>query len=279
MGKLYSKIASLFIITCVLSISNLKAQSISVDLTKPTDTLFFKMDASTEEISNTANFKLAKGNKFKFGQVTMKAHGLNPFKLPKFFMNNKPLNAGIYFPNLDQDAIFTYNSSKDTGMLDIKSPIGENAAELNFIFSKKELLEGDNEIKIAVSNKDNQYGLAITNLKLFLRAQLSNDNVNIPAEFPGGQKGWVNYLERTLNRDLLVNTAAPVGKYSVVVSFVVDKEGNVTDVRAENDPGFGTKEEAIRVIKNGPKWVPATQNGLNVIYRHRQAIVFGVSSN
>jgi hypothetical protein len=196
-------------------------------------------------------------------------------------MNNKPMNVGLYFPNLDQDAIFTFYNPADTSRLDIKSPKGENAAELNFVFSKKDLLEGDNEIKIAVSDKDNQNDLAITDLKLYLRAPLNSDNIIVQtqAEFPGGQKGWVSYLERTLNRDLLVNTLAPVGKYSVIVSFVVDKEGNVTDVKAENDPGYGTKEEAIRVIKNGPKWVPATQNGVNVIYRQRQAIVFAVSYN
>ena len=264
-----------------LSELSLNAQSISVDMTKPTDTLFFKMDATTEEVSNNVNFKLTKGNKFKFGQVTMKVHKMNPFKLPKVFMNNKPMNVGLYFPNLDQDAIFTFYNPADTSRLDIKSPKGENAAELNFVFSKKDLLEGDNEIKIAVSDKDNQNDLAITDLKLYLRAPLNSDNIIVQtqAEFPGGQKGWVSYLERTLNRDLLVNTLAPVGKYSVIVSFVVDKEGNVTDVKAENDPGYGTKEEAIRVIKNGPKWVPATQNGVNVIYRQRQAIVFAVSYN
>jgi protein TonB len=38
-------------------------------------------------------------------------------------------------------------------------------------------------------------------------------------------------------------------------------------------------EEAVRVLKNGPKWVPATQNEKNVIYRQRQAIVFLVSNN
>ena len=262
-----------------LSGLSLNAQSIIVNMTKPTDTLFFKMDASTEELSNTANFKLAIGNKFKFGQVTMKAHKINPFKLPKVFMNNKSMNVGLYFPNLDQDAIFTFNNPADTGLLNLKSPIGENAAEMSFVFSKKDLVEGDNEIKISVNDKDNQNDLAITDLKLYLRSPLNSDNVivQIPAEFPGGQKGWVNYLERTLNRDLLVNTNAPVGKYSVVVSFIVDKEGNVANVKAENNPGYGTMEEAIRVIQNGPKWIPATQNGVNVIYRHRQAIVFGVS--
>lgn len=268
-------------ITLLVSTLHINAQSISVDMIKPTDTLFFKMDVLTEEVSNTANFKLAVGNKFKLGQVTMNAHGINPFKLPKIFMNNKAMNVGINFPNLNQDAVFTFYNPADTGILNIKSPIGENAAELSFVFSKNDLVEGENEIKIAVKDKDNQNDLAITDLKLYLRAPLNSDNVivQIPAEFPGGQKGWVNYLERTLNRELLVNTRAPIGRYSVIVSFVVDREGNVTDVRAENDPGYGTKEEAIRVIKNGPKWIPASQNGINVIYRHRQAIVFGVSYN
>jgi len=259
---------------------SLNAQSISVDMTKPTDTLFFIMDATTEEVSNNVNFKLTKGNKFKFGQVTMKAHKINPFKLPKVFMNNKVMNVGINFPNLDQDAVFTFYNPADTGMLNLKSPIGDNAAEMSFIFSKKDLVEGDNEIKISVNEKDNQNDLAITDLKLYLRAPLNSDNiiVQIPAEFPGGQKGWVNYLERNLDRDLPIRKGAPVGKYSVVVSFIVDKEGNITNVKAENNPGYGTAEEVIRIIKDGPKWVPATQNGINVIYRQRQAIVFLVSN-
>lgn len=274
------KIALLPIIL-LISILQINAQSISVNMTKPTDTLFFKMDASTEELSNTANFKLAVGNKFKFGQVTMKAHKINPFKLPKVFMNNKVMNVGINFPNLNQDAVFTFYNPADTGILNIKSPFGDNAAEISFVFSKKDLVEGDNEIKISVNEKDNQNDLAITDLKLYLRSPLNSDNVIVEkqAEFPGGRKGWVSYLENNLDRDLPVRKGAPVGKYTVVVSFWVDEEGNVINVKAENNPGYGTMEEAIRVLKNGPKWIPATQNGKNIIYRQRQAIVFLISSN
>ena len=281
--KKYNYMKSRICLITILSLSglSLNAQTISLNMTKQTDTLFFKMDASIEEVSNTANFKLPVGNKFKFGQVTMKAHNINPFKIPKVFMNNKAMNVGINFPNLDQDAVFTFYNPADTGMLNLKSPIGDNAADMSFIFSKKDLVEGDNEIKISVNEKDNQNDLAITDLKLYLRSPLNSDNVIVqkPAEFPGGQKGWINYLERNMNRDLPIANGAPIGKYSVVVSFIVDKEGNVNDVKAENDPGYGTKEEAIRVIKNGPKWVPATQNGSNVNYRHRHAIVFLVSFN
>lgn len=264
----------------VLSLS-LNAQSISIDMTKPTDTFFFRMDATTEELSNTANFKLPVGNKFKFGQVTMKAHAINPFKLPKIFLNNKPMNVGLNFPRLNQDAVFSFYNPEDTGMLNLKSPIGENAAALSFIFSKKDLVEGDNEIKISVNEKDNQTDLALTDLKLYLRSPLNSDNIIVQklAEFPGGQKGWVNYLENNLDRDLPVRRGAPSGNYTVVVSFVVDKEGNITNVKAENNPGYGTMEEAIRVLKNGSKWVPATQNGKNVLYRQRQVIVFMISNS
>ena len=101
--------------------------------------------------------------------------------------------------------------------------------------------------------------------------------VQIPAEFPGGLPAWAKYLERNLNRDLPVDNGAPPGKYTVIVSFIVDKNGGISEVQAENDPGYGTKDEAVRVIKKGPSWKPAVQNGRNVIYRHRQSITFMVS--
>ena len=101
--------------------------------------------------------------------------------------------------------------------------------------------------------------------------------VEIPAEFPGGTGAWQKFLERNLNRDLPIQNGAPVGKYVVTLSFLVDKTGVISDVRAENDPGYGTKEEAIKVIKKGPNWRPAVQNGRNVNYRHIQNIIFIVA--
>ena len=92
-----------------------------------------------------------------------------------------------------------------------------------------------------------------------------------------GLPAWTKYLERNLNRDLPVENGAPPGKYTVIVSFIVSKTGAISDVTAENDPGYGTKAEAIRVITKGPSWKPAVQNGRNVIYRHKQSITFQVS--
>lgn len=91
--------------------------------------------------------------------------------------------------------------------------------------------------------------------------------VQNPAEFPGGNQGWDRYLERTLDLNLLVKNGAPAGKYSVTVSFIIGKDGSISEIKAENDPGYGIKEEMIRVIQKGPNWKPAVQNGRNVVYR------------
>jgi protein TonB len=103
--------------------------------------------------------------------------------------------------------------------------------------------------------------------------------VQIPAEFPGGTSAWTRYLERNLNRDIPSDNGAPPNRYTVIVSFTVSKTGAISDVSAENDPGYGTKAEAIRVITKGPAWKPAVQNGRNVIYRHKQSITFVVSDD
>jgi protein TonB len=101
--------------------------------------------------------------------------------------------------------------------------------------------------------------------------------VQIPAEYPGGLAAWNKYLERNLNANVPNDNGAPTGRYTVVLSFIVNKEGGISEIAAENDPGYGTKEEAMRVLKKGGGWKPAVQNGRNVIYRHRQSITFQVS--
>ena len=101
--------------------------------------------------------------------------------------------------------------------------------------------------------------------------------VQTPAQFPGGLPAWTKYLERNLNRDIPVNNGAPPGKYTAVVSFIVDKNGSLSDIKTETDPGFGTAEEAKRMISKGPSWVPAIQNGKKVVYRHKQSITFQIT--
>ncbi len=97
------------------------------------------------------------------------------------------------------------------------------------------------------------------------------------AEFPGGQAAWIRYLERTLDGNEAASNGAPPGKYTVVVKFIVSKDGSISSVEAESSHGYGMEEQAVKVIKKGPNWKPALQNGRNVNAYRRQPITFVVA--
>ena len=96
------------------------------------------------------------------------------------------------------------------------------------------------------------------------------------AAFPGGPEAWKKYLIKNLHADFPSRT--PYGKYTVMLSFMISKEGQPTEVVALNDPGYGTAQEAIRVIKESGLWLPATVWGKKVIHRQRIQITFLVSN-
>jgi protein TonB len=104
------------------------------------------------------------------------------------------------------------------------------------------------------------------------------DKVEIEASFPGGDSKWRQYLERNANGQVATDNGAPEGTYTTVVQFVVDKEGNISDVRSLTNHGYGMEDEAMRVIKKGPKWSPAIQNGRQVKAYRKQPITFQVLS-
>ncbi|MDI9357400.1 MAG: hypothetical protein QM528_00460 [Phycisphaerales bacterium] len=101
--------------------------------------------------------------------------------------------------------------------------------------------------------------------------------VQIPATYPGGMDAWRKFLQRNLNQNVPIDNGAPAGVYAVTLTFIVDKTGNISDIQVETDPGYGTAQEAVRVLKKGGGWQPAIQNGRKVIYRNRQTIVFQVN--
>lgn len=107
--------------------------------------------------------------------------------------------------------------------------------------------------------------------------------VEIDAEFPGGTGAWTKYVTREIERNM--DELTEDGKSgTVVVLFIVDKEGAVSEVRAlpcgeagvPNCVGPGSKlaEVAVAAIKKGPKWKPAVQNGKNVKAYRRQPVTF-----
>ena len=101
------------------------------------------------------------------------------------------------------------------------------------------------------------------------------------AKFPGGLEAWKKYLERNLNANIAADNGAPAGLYTVTLQFVVDKNGMISNIETVQVPNAcpDCGNEAIRVIKKGPKWEPAIQNGNKVMYQAIQKITFQVVEN
>lgn len=101
-------------------------------------------------------------------------------------------------------------------------------------------------------------------------------SVEVDARYDGN---WSKFLLQNLNPNTPVDNGAPVGRYQVIVQFVVDLDGKVSDIKALTSHGYGMEEEAVRVIKRAKGWIPAFQNGTHVKAYRKQPIVFEVQEN
>jgi periplasmic protein TonB len=98
--------------------------------------------------------------------------------------------------------------------------------------------------------------------------------VEIESEFEGGPAAWKKFLEKNLGGDVPKDKGAPAGRYTVIVKFIVAKDGTVRDMVAESNNGYGMEEEVVRVLKKANKWKPGIQNGNQVTSVKRQPVVF-----
>lgn len=63
----------------------------------------------------------------------------------------------------------------------------------------------------------------------------------------------------------------------VFLSFVVEMDGSLTNIKVERRLGSGTDEEAVRVLEESPKWIPGMQNGRPVRVKYNIPISFALN--
>lgn len=90
--------------------------------------------------------------------------------------------------------------------------------------------------------------------------------------FPGGDVARIKYLNANIKYPTIARESGIQGR--VFVTFVVETDGRVTDVKILRGIGGGCDEEAVRVIKNMPKWVPGKQRGKAVRVQFNMPILF-----
>lgn len=97
-------------------------------------------------------------------------------------------------------------------------------------------------------------------------------NVNKPPTFPGGERDLLKFLSENIKYPALARENNIQGK--VALSFVIAKDGSVTDVQILKDIGGGCGKEAIRVVNSMPKWSPGEANGYPVKVRYTLPVDF-----
>lgn len=80
--------------------------------------------------------------------------------------------------------------------------------------------------------------------------------IEVKPDFPGGIEKFYSFVGKNFN-------APEDASGKIWVTFVVEKDGSLTDIKVR-DIGYGTGAEAMRVLKKCPRWTPGEQNGKKV---------------
>ena len=90
--------------------------------------------------------------------------------------------------------------------------------------------------------------------------------------FPGGDKALLEYLSNNIKYPVVAQENGVQGR--VVVSFVVEKDGSITDVKVVRSVDPSLDKEAARVVKSMPRWIPGKQNGSAVRVKYNVPVSF-----
>lgn len=84
-------------------------------------------------------------------------------------------------------------------------------------------------------------------------------DIDVHPDFPGGMDSFYTFFDQKFKKPEVPDL---IGK--IFLSFIVEKDGSLTDIRTIKDIGFGTGAEAERVLQLSPKWLPGKKVGKTV---------------
>jgi len=119
----------------------------------------------------------------------------------------------------------------------------------------KETIKGDPEAELTVE----PVGTGVAAVVEEDNTVYNTAGIEVKPDFPGGMDKFTAFVGK--------NYIAPEEeglKGKVYVTFVVEKDGSLTDIKVLRDIGYGTGKEAIRVLNKSPRWTPGEQNGKKV---------------
>ncbi len=95
--------------------------------------------------------------------------------------------------------------------------------------------------------------------------------------FPGGEVAFGNYLAKSIRYPKEARDQKITGR--VIVSFIVEKDGKLTNIKMLRDIGGGAGPEAVRVLSESPAWNPGLQNGKPVRVAYTMPVNFTLAGD
>lgn len=93
--------------------------------------------------------------------------------------------------------------------------------------------------------------------------------------FNGGYKAFYKYINKRLKYPSQARRMGIEGK--VFLNFIIDREGNITNIKVTRGIGAGCDEAAIKALQNAPKWNPGKQRGIPVKVNMSLPITFNLN--
>jgi protein TonB len=90
--------------------------------------------------------------------------------------------------------------------------------------------------------------------------------------FPGGDAALQQYLSKNIKYPVVAEENGVQGR--VIVTFVVERDGSITDVKVVKSVDPSLDKEATRVVKSMPHWIPGKQNGSAVRVKYTVPVTF-----
>lgn len=156
----------------------------------------------------------------------------------------------------------------------------EEVDEKETLKANEDLMNAKGSVSIAdVVGNDEENGKDIADLKqVVVEAPPEEveekvfDVVEQMPEFPGGMAALMKYLSSHIKYPVVAEENGIQGR--VIVTFVVEKNGSITDIQVVKSVDPSLDKEAIRVCKSMPKWIPGKQNGSSVRVKFTLPVTF-----
>ncbi|MDB5137641.1 MAG: energy transducer TonB [Mucilaginibacter sp.] len=106
---------------------------------------------------------------------------------------------------------------------------------------------------------------------------IGTENLEAMPEPYGGAAAWAKFLQKNIHYPQQAQDAGAQGK--VWLSFIIEKDGHLSNIKVERGVGYGLDEEALRVLRIAPAWKPGIQNHQPVRVKYTIPISFQLSDN